>query len=673
MGEDDVPGNWRNSEKAGGTPGYENSVTPKPIDVALAAISIRPERPSTRDSLELFLQIKNRGTHIVEECRIVVYDSLAGSLDLLLDQRVAFDHVAAGDSCDFAYSISPLGAGEHYIIGTLYCENDAQPENNSARLFCRVVETYPPKCIVLNEIMYDTDEKADEWIEIYNACEAPVNLAEWVLRDKRKSVVLTTDSCIIKPGEFAVLSNIDLNLEGCVQIIFNLPELNNSGDEIVLLDAAGVVIDSLVYDRTFGGGRYVSTERIRVENESSLSSNWSSCSAERGSTPGQNNSNSPKDYDAALRGSIEVVPPAPMAGEEIRLSIQVENSGRQFVETVHLFAAWAPMGESEFSPIDHTTVTSLGVGESKIATFTWPNSPSGIHIIRINLDMPRDMVALNNAICDTLAVSYPAESVVINEMMVSPRSDACEWIELFNKNDFSVELMNWAISDSNVSKTVSIFDSSYRLSPHGYLVLCADSSVIPELSGPGQVVKNLPSLNNSMDEVVLFDACGRVIESVRYTSSWGGATGRSLERINPYISAGEKSNWTTCVEASGHTAGAVNSVFVRLLPQTTTLSIMPDPFSPDGDGHDDFVALSYALPTTLAHVNIKIFDMKGRLVRFLLNNEPSGAQRTVYWDGLDDSGIACRMGIYIVFLQALNENKMCIEQARQTVVLAGAL
>ena len=72
-------------------------------------------------------------------------------------------------------------------------------------------------------------------------------------------------------------------------------------------------------------------------------------------------------------------------------------------------------------------------------------------------------------------------------------------------------------------------------------------------------------------------------------------------------------------------------------------------------------------------MNVKIYDIQGRLVRFLLNNEPSSARRTVFWDGLNDEGRRCRIGVYIVFLEALNETVMCVERARTTVVLAGAL
>jgi hypothetical protein len=65
--------------------------------------------------------------------------------------------------------------------------------------------------------------------------------------------------------------------------------------------------------------------------------------------------------------------------------------------------------------------------------------------------------------------------------------------------------------------------------------------------------------------------------------------------------------------------------------------------------------------------------MRGRLIRFLANNQPTGSQNTVIWDGNNDENRPARMGIYIVFLQALNAQAGVQKTAKKTVVLAGKL
>ena len=72
-------------------------------------------------------------------------------------------------------------------------------------------------------------------------------------------------------------------------------------------------------------------------------------------------------------------------------------------------------------------------------------------------------------------------------------------------------------------------------------------------------------------------------------------------------------------------------------------------------------------------MRIKIFDNKGRLVRTLLNNQASGSSGSVIFDGLDDETHALRMGIYIIFLEALNDNSGIVETIKSTVVVARRL
>jgi hypothetical protein len=79
--------------------------------------------------------------------------------------------------------------------------------------------------------------------------------------------------------------------------------------------------------------------------------------------------------------------------------------------------------------------------------------------------------------------------------------------------------------------------------------------------------------------------------------------------------------------------------------------------------------IQYQLPLTTATMNIKIYDATGRLIRFLRNNHPSGSFGSAIWDGLDDHGMRARIGIYIIYLEAINALKGVLEKARTTVVL----
>jgi len=73
---------------------------------------------------------------------------------------------------------------------------------------------------------------------------------------------------------------------------------------------------------------------------------------------------------------------------------------------------------------------------------------------------------------------------------------------------------------------------------------------------------------------------------------------------------------------------------------------------------------------TRATVHIKIYDAMGRLVRYLCNTEASGPQGRYIWNGSSDSGQRCRMGVYIVYMQAIDEMTGRVEQAKAVCVLA---
>ncbi len=274
-----------------------------------------------------------------------------------------------------------------------------------------------------------------------------------------------------------------------------------------------------------------------------------------------------------------------------------------------------------------------------------------------------------------LSVGYSESSVVINEIMYSPLTNQPEWIEIFNRASQTVNLKNWAISDSDSTDRAFIQDVLF-LGPNDYFVIAEDSSLLDIFyvpPGAFSVIKNWPALNNDFDSVILYDQSGTVMDRVDYSKRWGGDKGISLERINPGLASNDSLNWSSSVAFEGGTPGLQNSIFAQILPSETTLSVEPDPFSPDGDGQDDFAVIRYELPITTALVNIKIYDVRGRLVRFLANNRPSGSSNSIVWDGKDDNNQRARMGIYIVFLQALNAEAGVLKTAKKTVVLAGKL
>ena len=70
----------------------------------------------------------------------------------------------------------------------------------------------------------------------------------------------------------------------------------------------------------------------------------------------------------------------------------------------------------------------------------------------------------------------------------------------------------------------------------------------------------------------------------------------------------------------------------------------PNPFNP-------FTILRYDLPEQ-THVNITIYDMLGRKVRTILNQQQDPGYKSLIWDATNDYGKPVSAGIYLYQIQA---------------------
>ncbi|MBT8379091.1 MAG: lamin tail domain-containing protein [Ignavibacteria bacterium] len=277
---------------------------------------------------------------------------------------------------------------------------------------------------------------------------------------------------------------------------------------------------------------------------------------------------------------------------------------------------------------------------------------------------------------------YEKNDLVINEIMFDPDEDNSEFVEFLNLSGDSVNVGGWRIEDEN--------GNSYKLSEipkiipdNSYFILAADSLIIFKYGLNESVLKTIVGVSslgliNTGELILLKDVKGNVIDSVFYSDKWhngnfGSTKNISLERINPNLGANDPSNWSSSADPIGATPGKQNSIYTVNLNEESSLSVSPNPFSPDNDGFEDFTIINYKLTQATSQVRIKIYDSKGRLVRTLTNNQASGSSGSVIFDGLGDDGQALRIGIYIIFLEAINEGTGVVETMKTVVVVARKL
>ena len=74
------------------------------------------------------------------------------------------------------------------------------------------------------------------------------------------------------------------------------------------------------------------------------------------------------------------------------------------------------------------------------------------------------------------------------------------------------------------------------------------------------------------------------------------------------------------------------------------VSSWPNPFNP-------FTTIGYSIPKA-GVVYVRVYDVKGRLVRTLVNGYKSSDQHVVTWDGCNAGGAPVASGIYFVRLES---------------------
>ena len=315
--------------------------------------------------------------------------------------------------------------------------------------------------------------------------------------------------------------------------------------------------------------------------------------------------------------------------------------------------------------------------------------PEGVNSLVAAVRDSADRDTSDNVLSFEVDVVPSPGSIVINEIMYAPLAGEAEYVELAACGSSPVSLKGWrlVVKGSAGSKDkVLVIGGAPFLSAGGFGVIAEDSSVyrfFPALAqGSGGSVTIPPAwetrLNNDGATLLLVDPWGGVADSVAYSPSWHNPSvtdrsGRSLERILAPGGSNDPGNWSTCVLPDGGTPGRRNSVALARRTSPGVVTAFPNPFSPDGDGHDDASVIRYALPAGVWGVSVRIFDARGRLVRTLATNAPSTGSGECIWDGRDDERLTARMGIYVIYVEAIDAVRKTMLAARGVVVLARRL
>ncbi len=520
---------------------------------------------------------------------------------------------------------------------------------------------------IINEVMANprgrelSSGDKNEFVEIYNPDSIPLNLSNFMLSDGDEidTIVPFADSSILYlyPGVFI---NQDSIPSGCYGIVIDREYLDSSDVSQPYNFPDGAVIFT-TNDNDIGNGLsnndpiylisfdwdtvdtygtpanpvdsipVVPPDGISVERinplEPDRADNWGLSRDPGGSTPGRQNSLT-RWFDIGIisfnhgEGGI---------GESMSVSLCIENFGIYSVDSFTLGVI------SNFFDTTFTVFHHFEWRDTVDMNFVTPEITGQFVVMKVFVSLERDEDPANDTVMALIPVNLPP--VVINEVMYK---DTVEWVEIYNNTENSLNLESFRLKDA--STHFSDFFPYAILDAHGYLVITGDSTLLkarfPDVRNFIQVA-NFPTLNNNYDDVILYDAGGEVVDSLHYSSKWGGGERVSLERVSPLIATNLKENWGSSRSPTGGTPGAPNSLS-RFKVRSKMMQLPSKILRPS---QGNFVIKLNVKPSD--RVILYIFDLRGRLVRKLIDGE-----RGVYiasWDGRNRWGDIVTKGLYILY------------------------
>lgn len=515
--------------------------------------------------------------------------------------------------------------------------------------------------VIITEIMADPSPVIGlpevEFIEIYNRSAKYFDISNWTIGDASSNSAI--GNYILTPGSYAIICGLgnDALFGISNKTVAALPAYNNDGDAVVLKDNSGNLIDSLYFalswyeDGVKDDGGWT-LERKHNDAPCSDENNWSASVNPSGGTPGVQNSiwTNLGDTVAPQISSFNVV----SANEVI---IQFDQNLDTLVAAGVAFTPSLAGLTWNFADLNTLQVypASLAVNvlyelSISLAADCWGNV---MNPELIQLGMPD---------------SIEPEDLILNEVMFNPLTNGSDYVELYNRSQKIIDLQelflaNW--DDDSIANYKAVSGVQRLMLPGQYVLLTEDSTDIQHdfsIYGVGTFQDmDLPTYNDDSGSVYLLSKDFGILDFLHYDQDMHydlitDKNGKSLERVTFDGGMNNPDNWHTAAEnVQWGTPGYQNSQL--MYPEINgTVTLSPELFSPDNDGHNDILTISLQFESTDNVVNIEVFDNRGRRVRELKDNFYVGNSALVTWDGSTDDNTKASIGTYVILVSVLESN-----------------
>ena len=277
------------------------------------------------------------------------------------------------------------------------------------------------------------------------------------------------------------------------------------------------------------------------------------------------------------------------------------------------------------------------------------------------------------------AVALAQGTLGVSEVLYQPRSGEAEYVELYNLTATAVDIADYEIIRWVGDSLGTHYPlPSHTVAPHDYVVLTKDATSVAanyDVKYPGKLVEcQLPTYPNDGGAVVLAMKDGPVVEQFFYRPDMHSAllrnkAGVALERRSFEKDCNEAGNWFSAASTAGYgTPGYENSQSREWLAEETAFELSSKHLSPDRDGYEDVLTLSYRLDTEDVYADIIVFDAAGMRVKRLLNNALLGSHGEVVWDGRGEGGTSLPQGRYVMIIN-LHDLHGTRQEMKRTVAI----
>lgn len=277
-----------------------------------------------------------------------------------------------------------------------------------------------------------------------------------------------------------------------------------------------------------------------------------------------------------------------------------------------------------------------------------------------------------NPFNQTLEYSFSPEvgSVLINEILFNPFPGGVDFVELVNVSEQTIPVHRLKLATRNdtlaLKQIYPISTKTRYLFPGEFLVCTKDSAILAAqyfMHDPESfcMMKTLPSFSDNAGTVALLNDSLDVLDEFSYSAKMhspflADENGVSLERITLEKPTNDRNNWASAAASIGFaTPGLPNSQTEIEIAIQDEISLEPKAISPNGDGYNEELAIKYQFSKPGNIANVRIFDVAGRLVKFLVKNQSQAQEGIWNWDGKNDSGQNQNIGVYIILVEIFNQ------------------